>query len=373
MSKRGKFALILSIIILILVVIFGGTFGFDAVKRHFIKKFFSTFTPPPVAVSAIKAKAETWNPSISAPGTLEAVNGVEVNSRVAGQIVAVHFRSGQMAAKGQSLIQLDAAIDKERLKTDLAQLKLTKLNYQRNLRLLKRNAISKSVLDLQFSNYQKAKAAVASDRLSIEYKNIRAPFAGKLGISKVDLGQYVTPGQALVGLQALNPLFVDFTLPQQDLNKIYQGQTVKIHSDAYPDDKFQGKIVAIDSSVTVDTRNVMIRAQFPNPGNKLLPGQFVDVSVILPAKQNVVTVPQTAISYNLYGDFIYVIVEKGKTKKGKPKLIAEQRFVKPGPRRGSVAAILSGIKKGDLVVTSGQIKLRNKAQVVINNTVSFQD
>lgn len=365
MAKRLIF------IIIVLVIIFGGTFGFDIVRRYFMRQYFSHFQPPPVTVSITRASAETWHPTLNSVGTLQAVNGVDINSRVSGQVVAIYFQSGQTVKKNQQLIQLDDAIDQQTLKNDMATLQLAKLTYQRRLQVFeKTRGAAKSDVDEAKAKLLQAEASVATAQLNIYYKNIKAPFAGKIGIRKVNIGQYVTAGQSLVTLQSLNPLYVDFSLPEQDLDRVYTDQPIQITVDTYPNEVFKGKVTAINSKVDIETRSILIRATIPNKDQKLYPGVYANVTVILPEKKNVITVPQTAVTYSLYGDSVYVVSKKGKDKKGKPILIAQQRFITVGPRKGTVVSVLKGIQPGENIVTSGQIKLRSGSRVTINNTLN---
>lgn len=360
------------IAVVILVVIFGGTFSWDAIRAYLLKDYFAHYEPPPVTVSTVKAKAETWYPTLLSVGTLEALNGVDVNSRVDGQVVGIYFKSGQMVKKDQPLVQLDDSLDWQSLKNDKAALRYNTLNYKRLLSVYKTtNGTSKNDVDQALSQMQQSQAAVATDELNIQYKNIKAPFTGKLGIRKVNIGQYITTGTALVTLQALDPLFVDFSLPQQDLAKLYVNQPIQIQTDSYPDKKFTGKIMALSSKVDTDTRTILVRATIPNPNYKLLPGLFTNVYVQLPQEQQVITVPQTAITYTLYGDSVFVVTEKGKDKENKPLLIANQRYVTVGLRKGTVVEIKKGLQAGEIVVQSGQIKLQNGSRVQINNRLEL--
>jgi len=359
----------MSLIIILLLIIFGGTFGFYAVKQYFIKRYFAAYQIPPVTVATTKAISQTWKPSLSAVGTLVSINGVEVNSRVNGQVIAIYFKSGEMVQKGQPLIQLDDSIDQQILKDSLADSRLSKLSYDRQNKLFARNATSKSELDAARAKMLQSEAKVQQARLNIEYKNIKAPFAGKIGIRNVDLGQYVTAGQALVSLQSLDPLYVDFELPEQYLKFISVNEPLILTIEAYPSKNFDGKIIAINSKVNVNTRTILVRGEVPNNQHQLYPGIFANVKIILPQQHNVITVPQIAITYNLYGDIVYVVTQKGKDKKGKPILIAQQRFVNVGDRQNDIIAITKGLKAGEQIVISGQIKLQNNSRVIINNKI----
>lgn len=376
MTKR------LTAVVLLLLIIFGGTFGWDAVKSYFMKQYFAHFTVPPVSVSTAKVKTQHWQPRLSAVGSVVAINGVSVTSQVAGQVVALHFKSGEDVTKGQSLVQLDDGINRQALKNDMAKLKLDKLSYERMSRLFKQNAVSKSQLDQAQANLSQSQAAVATDQLNITYKNVKAPFSGRVGIRNVNIGEYVTAGAALVSLQQMNPIFVNFTLPEQNLKSLHKGQKVLVTVSAYPQEKFTGKITAINSLVDVDTRTISVQATLPNPKERLYPGAFATVVVELANKQKVLTIPQTAITYSLYGDTVFVVTpkpasttktHKNKAQKSKgPLLVANQRYIKVGERRGDEASVTSGVKAGETVVASGQIKLHNGSHVVVNNTVSFK-
>jgi len=365
MKKRMVF------VIIILLVIFGGTFGFDIVRSMMIKRFFKNFKPPPVTISAEKAKATTWSPTLTAVGSVTAINGVQVNSQLPGQIVAIYFRDGQYVKAGAPLVKLDDSIDQQTLKDDLAQLNLDQVNYQRQLKLYQTRATAKSALDQAVAQLKQSEAQVESARVTIQRKLIRAPFDGVLGIRQVNLGQYVNAGQAMVLLQQMEPIYVDFTLPEQDIRRLKVGQEVYGQVTSYPDRKLPGHITALNSSVDVNTRTITVRAVFQNKSHLLYPGVFSKVTILLPTKENVVTVPQTAVTYSLYGDTVYVITHKGKDKKGVPVLVANQHIVHVGDSEGDVIAISKGLKKGDLVVTSGQLKLRNGVEVKINNSVKL--
>lgn len=358
-------------VIILLAIIFGGTFAWYVLRVIMTKRFFATHQEPPIAVSTTIAEKRTWHPVFKSVGTLQASNGVEINSEVTGQVVKIFFKSGQFVKKGEPLVQLDDAIDQQKLNNNLAGLRLDAVNHQRQVTLYKTRSTSKARLDTAKAKMLQSQAEVESARVMIQKKNIKAPFSGKLGIRKINLGEYVQAGQAMVLLQSLDPLFVNFDLPEQFLHKVFVNQEVQIKTDADPNKVFIGKITAINSSVDPTTRSIDLQAIFPNDKGRLYPGLFADVSVIEPVKKDVITVPQTAVTYSLYGDSIYVVV-KGKDKFGKPALIAKQRFVKVGSRRDTVIAIDQGIKAGDQVVTSGQLKLHPGARVVVNNSIKLK-
>lgn len=356
----------------IFVLIFIATFAFYGVKLLMIHWYMSHYEEPPVTVSTTVAEKKTWHPYLSSVGSLKASNGVDVNSEVSGQIVSIDFKSGDHVKQGDLLVQLNDAIDQRNLDRDEAKLRFDKIDFERKELLLAQNAVARSSVDAAKAAYLQSVAAVASDNEMIRQKKIRAPFAGKIGIRQVNVGQYITSGTGIVTLQALDPMYVDFSLPEQDLPLIKTSQPIVLKVDAYPNQVFNGTITAINSAVDVNTRTIAVRATIPNQNEALYPGIFADVQVILPALQEVITVPQTAVSYSLYGDSIYVVENQGKDKKGQPKLIAVQKYIKVGERRDTLIAVQSGIQAGDTVVTSGQIKLHPDARVVVNNAVELK-
>ena len=354
------------------ITLFIATFLFYGVKLFLLHWFMAHFEEPPVYVSTIKAEQKTWHPHLSAIGTLKASNGVDVNSQVSGQILSIDFQSGEHVKQGDLLVQLNDAVDQQALLRDAAKLRLDQVDYERKELLVKENAVSRSAVDAAKASFLQSQAAVASDNVMIQQKKISAPFAGKIGIRKVNVGQYITTGTAIVTLQALNPLYVDFSLPEQDLPLVHKTQVVKITTDAYPHQIFEGAISAINSTVDINTRSIAVRATVPNPDEKLFPGLYASVKVILPDEKNVITVPQSAITYSLYGDSVYVVEDKGKDKKNKPLLVAVQKYVKVGDRRANIVAVKEGLSIGDEVVTSGQLKLHPNARVLVNNTVELR-
>lgn len=354
------------------IFIFIGTFVFYGFKMFMVHWFMSHFQEPPVYVSTIKAEQKTWHPYLSAIGTLKASSGVDVNSQVNGQILSIDFPSGGHVKQGDLLVQLNDEVDQQALLRDEAKLRLDQVDYDRKQLLIKQNAVARSAVDAAKASYLQSQAAVESDKVMIAQKKIRAPFAGKIGIRQVNVGQYITTGTAIVSLQALEPLYVDFSLPEQNLPLLHKDQKVTINVDAYPTQIFEGKISAINAAIDVNTRSIAVRATIPNQNEKLYPGLFADVKVMLPDENNVITVPQTAISYSLYGDSIYVIDDQGKDKQGQPILIATQKYIKVGDRRANLVAILEGIKVGDTVVTSGQIKLHPNSRVTVNNNIEMK-
>lgn len=354
------------IVISVLVIIFGGTFGWNALKAHFIKSYFKNFHPPATSVTTYVVKQENWESTLSSVGSVVAANSVSVTAQVQGQISQFYFHSGQNVKKGDPLIQLDDAIDQQTLRNDQAQLKLAELTFTRYQKLTRLGAIAKNETDSARASLVRAQAAVQTDELTISYKKILAPFDGKVGIRTVNLGQFVSPGTPLVSLQSIDPIFVDFNLPEQALAKIAVGQTVRVHVDAYPNRVFTGKIIAYNSTVDVNTRNIALRAQFSNADHALYPGTFAKISILVSQSGKMLSIPQTAVTYNLYGDIVYV-VKREKGKNGKEITTAIQRFVQVGEHKGERVQILKGISVGDEVITSGKMNLRNKSPIIVSN------
>ncbi len=351
-------------------VVFGGIFGFQAFKAKMIKKFMSSMTAPPQTVSATKAEYSQWQPNIEAIGSLRAVKGADLSLEVAGVVDSISFKSGDDVKQGAVLLTLRAADDEAKLQSLQAMAQLSELTYQRDLKQFKIQAVSQATLDTDTANLKNAKAQVDEQQAVLDKKTLRAPFAGHLGIRSVDLGQYLSAGTTIVTLQALDPIFLDFFVPQQSVDQIRIGETVAVRVDAFKDRTFPGEISAINPKVDSNTRNIQVRATLQNPDHKLLPGMYATVDIATGAPQNYVTLPQTAITYNPYGDTVYVIGGKSASAGDKPQLIARQTFVTTGATRGDQVAVLKGIKAGDMVVTAGQIKLHNGAPVLINNAVT---
>jgi membrane fusion protein (multidrug efflux system) len=292
-----------------------------------------------------------------------------VANEIAGLVQSVHFKSGDSAVAGQLLVQLNADSDIAQLQTLTAAVELAETVYERNKKQLIAQAVSQASLDADAADLKGKRAQVAQQKALVNKKTIRAPFAGYLGISSVNPGQYLNPGDKIVTLQALDSIYVDFYLPQQELSRVLSGQAVVVATDTYPDKKFNGKISAINPKVDPQTRNVQIEARIANPRHELLPGMYATIKVQAGVTKRYMTIPRTAVTFNPYGETVYIVEEKGTTKDGKPSLFVRQTFVTLGPARGDQVAILKGVKDGERVVTSGQLKLKSGSQVVINNQV----
>jgi membrane fusion protein (multidrug efflux system) len=350
-------------------LVLGAVFGFQAFKSVMIAKFMATLSNPPQIVSTMTASSQEWRSQLEAVGSLRAVNGSNLSGQVAGIVSAIHFESGADVEKGDLLLGLQAEDDKAHLDALKATASLARITFERDSNLVKTNAVSQQTVDTDKGNLQNAEALVAQQRALVDYKSIAAPFSGRLGIRQVDLGQYLAAGTTIVTLQQLDPIFVDFYLPQQALAQIKVGQDVTAKIDTFPNKTFVGKIAAINSLVDTTTRNVQVRATIQNPENLLLPGMFATVDIDTSAPQKFVTLPQTAIAYNSYGNIVYLVDDKGKDDKGQPRRVARQTFVSTGATRGDQVAVLTGVKDGDVVVTAGQIKLRNGSPVIVNDTI----
>jgi membrane fusion protein (multidrug efflux system) len=350
-------------------LLFGMIFGYHAYNSRKMKKSMASFRPPPVAVTATKAEYQSWQPELKSVGSLRAVRGVDVTSEVSGLVSAVFFKSGDNAKEGQVLVQLNADSDIARLQSLQAQAELAKTVYERDKKQFEIQAISQAVLDGDASDLKNKRAQVAEQAALVDKKTIRAPFAGRLGISTANPGQYVNPGDRIVTLQSLDLIYADFYLPQQELSRISLGQTVVASTDTYPGRTFTGRITAINPKVDTATRNVQVEATLLNPGHKLLPGMYASVEVKAGSLQRYLTLPQTAVTFNPYGETVYLVEQTGKGPKGEPVLAVRQTFVTTGPTRGDQIAILKGIKEGETIVTSGQLKLKNGSPVIIDNKV----
>jgi membrane fusion protein (multidrug efflux system) len=350
-------------------VLFGGIFGYQAFTAMMMKKYMSAGGMPPVTVTAVKAAYAMWQPQLKAVGSLRAVRGVDMSSEIEGLVQGVLFKSGDYTEAGRLLVQLKADADMAQLESLKAASELAQMTYDRSGKLLETQAISQAEMDARAAELKAAKAAVAQQEAMIRKKFIRAPFAGRLGISMVNPGQYVNQGEKIVTLQALDPLFVDFSLPQQELSKVAVGQTVKITTDTFPGRTFSGTVSAVNSKVDDQTRNIHVEAAIRNPDDELLPGMYVSVEVLSGTEQRLLTLPRTAMTFNPYGETVFIVETKGKGSDGKPALSARQTFVTVGPARGDQVAVTAGIREGDLVVTSGQLKLRSGSPVIVDNQV----
>jgi membrane fusion protein, multidrug efflux system len=351
-------------------IVLGAVFGFQVFKGIMIKKFMATLSNPTQTVSATKASYSQWQPKIEAIGSLRAVKGADLSLEVSGVVDSIAFNSGDDVAEGAPLLKLRSDDDAAKLDSLKATAELNQITYDRDQKQFKLQAISQATLDTDSANLKNANAQVAQQQAILDKKSLRAPFAGHLGIRAVDLGQYLAAGTAIVTLQALDPIYVDFYVPQQSVDQVQLGQKVAVKVDAYKDQTFMGEISAVNPKVDVSNRNVQIRATLKNADHKLLPGMYATIDIAIGSPATYVTLPQTAISYNPYGNTVYVVESKGNDAAGKPQLVARQTFITVGPTRGDQVAILRGIDAGDTIVTAGQIKLHNGSVVIVDNSVT---
>jgi membrane fusion protein, multidrug efflux system len=328
----------------------------------------SAYQPPPEAVTSVVAQPEQWPSTTGVIGTMEAVHGVMVSADLPGSVAKINFDSGKTVREGEVLVELDTREERAQLAALEAQRDLAKINYGRMEQLVKEGVISRLEYDQATAQQKQTEANVGAIRATIERKTIRAPFSGTLGIRKINLGQYLSAGNPVVQLQALNPIYVNFGLPQQALGQVRVGRSLQVTSEDLPGKVFTGKVTALDSVVDETTRNVQVQATLANPEGKLQPGMFVQVEVVLGVSRTVVPLPASAVSYAPYGDSVFVITDlkdpKGHTYRG-----VRQQFVKLEGSRGDQVAVVSGLNPGDEVVTSGVFKLRNGAAVQVNNKV----
>lgn len=353
-----------------LFILFGLIFGYKLFGRYMMMKHMSSMGAPIVTVAALPAKLEPWHPILKSPGTVSAFKGVDVSTEVSGIVVQTNFKGGEIVPEGELLVLLNDDAEVAQLKKLQADEDLAKIVYERDKAQYAVQAVSKAVLDAAEADLRGKSALVIEQQAIIAKKNIRAPFAGKLGIKYINLGQYLNPGIKIVTLQQLDPVYVYFSLPQVNTLQLKTGQTVRVTADGLPNRVFTGVITTIDPRLNEATRNLDIESVVENPENLLLPGMFTHVEVSVGGVQTKLTLPQTAVSFNAYGDIVYIL--KGsdkKDQKGKPIYVAQQTFVTLGERRGDQVAVLKGIKEGDLIVVAGQNKLKNGSQVVINNEI----
>jgi len=323
--------------------------------------------PTPQTVSATAVVALEWQPRLAAVGSTSAVRGVDVTTELAGMVRSIHFESGQEVTAGAVLIQLNVDADVAQLHSLQAAADLAAIVLERDQAQFDVSAVSQSLIDSDIADLKGKRALVEQQAALIEKKTVRAPFAGKLGITTVNPGQYLNAGDTIVTLQSLDPIYVDFNVPQIQIGAVSMSQEVSLAVDGFPGHDFPGRISAISPKVDAATRNLQVQATLPNAAHQLLPGMFANVNVNIGDKVKRLTLPQTAIIYNAYGSAVYVVTPAKAG--GPPGLVAQQVFVTTGDKRGDQIAILSGLQAGQQVVTSGQLKLKNGAPVVIDNSV----
>lgn len=353
----------LAIVLVLMVALVAAVVGW---KVHVIRKVIAASVPMPQTVSTATAAYSEWQPQVKAVGSLRAIRGVQVTTEVAGLVRRIDFKSGSNAKAGQTLVQLNADPDIAQLQALTAESNLAGLTYHRDLIQYQAQAIGRAQLDTDIANLKSTREQEAAQAALVAKKTIRAPFSGLLGITTVNPGQYLNPGDAIVTLQSLDPVYVDFRLPQDNLSRVSVGQTVHVAADAFPGKTFEGTITSIDPQVDPSTRNFEAEATIRNPEHRLFPGMFVRTTIDAGAQQRYLTLPQTAVTYNPYGETVY-LVHSPKGPGGNPT--AQLTFVTLGPSRGDQVAVLKGLQAGDVVVTGGQMKIKNGTQLAINNSV----
>ena len=355
-------------VVLALFVVAAALTGVKAMQIGAMIKAGKSFAPPPEAVTTAQVQATEWQGSHPAIGSLVAVHSVIVSSELPGTVREIFFDSGMAVRSGAVLVKLDTSVEEAQLTAALADATLARqtLDRARNLRKNDHNTVAD--LDAAEARSKQAEASVAQLRATIAKKTIRAPFDGRMGIRQVELGQVLSSGTLLATLQSIDPIYAEFWLPQQTLSDLHRGMAVRLHTDAFPDKDWEGHITTVNPEVDIATRNVRVRAVFDNAESNLLPGMFGNVDVLSPDKRAVLIIPATAVLYAPYGDSVFAVLEK---KLGdKPALVAQQKFIRLGDRRGDLVAVESGLTAGETVVSAGAFKLRNGAAVVVKNDLA---
>ncbi|HUX73888.1 MAG TPA: efflux RND transporter periplasmic adaptor subunit [Steroidobacteraceae bacterium] len=359
----------LLIVLAVAAVILGGILGFQMFVGRMMGKFMAASANAPQTVSTYVATRKPWQLQTQAVGSVRAVHGADLAAQIAGVVDRVDFHSGEEVRAGATLLRLRPNDDPAKLEELRALARLAAVTYRRDLVQLAAQAVSQATVDADAANLKSARAQVAAQRALIDEKIIKAPFAGRLGIRQVDEGQYLSAGATVVTLQALDPILIDFYVPQQALAHLRQGQNVDATVDTYKGTVFHGVITAINSKVDPASRNVQARASFDNADRRLVPGMYANVQIDNGPPQRFITLPQAAITYAPYGDTVFVVQRKGGDAAGKARLVAEQRFVTLGATRGDQVAVLRGIAVGEVIVASGQIKLHTGTPVAVNNSL----
>jgi len=362
-TRKALSKAVLGLVVVLLMIV-----GIKALQ--ILKMKSAPMMMPPTTVSSAPVKEEDWSPMLSSVGSISAVQGAVVSTELGGTVAEIKFPNGSVAKQGDVLVKLDASSEEAQLRTAEADLELARADLQRSQDLATRKVISKAELDSAESKFKQKQGTVDNMRAMIVKKEVRAPFAGQLGIRQVNVGQMINAGQQVVSLQALDPVYVDFALPQQHLANLSQGLEVHVQTDALPGREFVGKLTALNSSVDPVTRNVGLQATLENRDHALRPGMFAKIDVVLPEKEKTLVVPGSAVSYAPYGDSVFVIEKKKEPKTGKESQMIRQQFVRVGEARGDFISITQGLEPGQTIVSTGVFKLRNGMPVVINNDLA---
>lgn len=354
----------ITVAVFVVLVIAGGLVGIKALQIKTLMQAGKAFTVPPESVSSAIVREEKWQKTLTAIGSVVAIQGVTISPELAGTVREIAFESGAMVAQGDLLVRLDTSSEEAQLRAIEAQLELARINLERERKLREQNMVSQSELDSAEATMKQTQANADAERTIIQKKTIQAPFSGQAGIRQVSLGQYVDAGKPIVWLQTVNPVYADFSLPQQELALLSNSMPVRLRIDAYPDQNFEGKLSAINPGLDPTTRSVSLRATFENPSQLLHPGMFAQVEVLLPEHKNLLVIPATSVLRAPSGDSVFVI-EPGKSGEE-----VRQQLVRLGQEKGDYVSIESGLKSGDRIVSSGQFKLRTGMAVVEKNEVT---
>ena len=371
--RRPRPALRMVVMLALIGLLGAGFVAFQNFKAGIIRQVIHTITSQLPTVSTAAAQMSPWQTELSATGTLRASRGADLAPEVAGIVDAIRFNSGEDVAAGTLLLRLRPNDDDAKLAQLVAAADLADVTYQRDLKQLRVQGVAQAVVDSDAANLRAARAQVDAQKAVMDEKLVRAPFAGRLGIRQVDLGQFLPAGTTVVTLQALDPIYVDFYLPQSALASLAVGAPVSVSVDGYPDRRFAGTLSALAAKIDPASRMIQVRATLANPDKALLPGMFATATVTVGAPEQHVTIPLASVSYNPYGAIVYVVHDEGTGTDGKPKRVARQQFVTTGATRGDQVAILKGLAAGNVVVTAGQLKLRNNEAVLVDNAVQPTD
>ena len=364
MTKRIIFTILG---VLVLIGILGGIKGLQINRMIAIG---SQSSPPPETVTTAVVQTESWEALVTSVGSLEAVQGVMLTAELPGKVMRIAFQPGTKVKAGDLLLQQDISSEQAQLRAAEAAVALTKLELERSSKLLGKKAVAQAKYDSDDALHKQALAQIEGIRATIRKKTIRAPFAGSLGIRLVNLGQVINEGEPIVSLQTLDPIFVNFSLPQQQLAQVKPDLKVRVSTDALAGQVIEGEITAISPDVDVATRSIRVQATVANSQERLRPGMFVNVAVVLPAREEVLAIPTTAVLYAPYGDMVFVVHEKQNEKDVQPVNVIRQKIVQLGEKRGDFVAIVSGLDNGETVVSTGVFKLRNEQAVVVDNTLA---
>jgi membrane fusion protein, multidrug efflux system len=358
------------ITIVVLIALVGGLAAMKISQFKTMGEAAKSAVQPPEAVTSMEVREEKWQPTLTAVGSLAAYQGVTVTTEAAGIVSEIAFEAGSRVQAGDLLVKFDVSVLEAQLQSAQARAELARLNVDRARDLFAHNTTSKAELDSTEAQFKQAEADVNATKAAIDQKIIRAPFAGQLGIRQINRGQFVDRGNPIVSLQALDPIYVNFTLPQQRLEQIAVGMPVQLTCDALPGVVVEGKITAINGEIESSTRNVRVQATLPNHDERLRPGMFANVAVILPNIENLLVIPSAAVLNAPYGDSVFVIEEKKDAATGVISQVVRQQFVRLGRSRGDFVVVISGLKVGQTVVTTGAFKLHNGGVVIVNNQLS---